>query len=155
MKSLLIVNICIYCIFCIFLTRQIASISQSFRAYLAQGVGVGGSEIVNLTPCLVQRVLILNMGPRLKNVNYLLTPYTVDFTTKQLSKLNSWSILCCRCGSTMFLIPVWLKTKGVKTGFPGTKINLDFLEVVHNSFMGQMNTWIISLRLINGQLLLI
>lgn len=53
-----------------------------------------------------------------------------------------------RYGSVTFLILVLLKIKVAKTGFPETKISLNFQEVVHNLYTGQMNTWIIFLRLL-------
>lgn len=108
--------------------------------------GSGGVELFSLLVWSKEFLNLMCLMTKKHQFHGLLTPYTVAFTTKQLIRINSWSILCCRYGSTMFLIPVWLMTKGVKTGFPGTKINLNFLVVVHNSFMVQMNTWIISLR---------
>lgn len=54
----------------------------------------------------------------------------------------------CRYGTIMFLILVLLKIKVAKIGFPETKISLNFQEVVHNLYTGQMSTWTILLRLL-------
>lgn len=48
----------------------------------------------------------------------------------------------------MFLILVLSKIKVAKTGFPETKISLNFQEAVHSLYTARMNIWTIFPRLL-------